>query len=831
VVDLAAPQVRAFLPRRPALLAGVAAVAGCAAGETLALPLGAAVGALSAGLLGLGVATLAARRHALWPGACLAAVALATGFWGYASLWLLPSPQSLASRFEQGAALVRLQGVIIEGGDYVRRDPAAFEYPDQPAPEDDFPVGADPRRNDSYLLRVDYLPDLGEPARGLVKLYVPPDTSVPLFHEVVVLGRLRQPRRAGNPGEVDSARRYARLGVTHTLTLNEPGQLVVRGAAGFEPRALAFTAHEFLHERVGVHMARDRAAIMGAAVLGERGNLSVAQREAFVRSGTVHLLVVSGVHVAILAGAVVLVLRLLGAGPRVGWSVAALTALAYLFVTGVQPSVLRAVLMVSIYALGQILSRKPDALNVLGGSALLGALLDPGSVAELGYQLSYLAVLGIVVVAPALSLWAPGGSRGRGTWATALGWLGNSLGISLGVSLCTWPLLAATVHVLSPVMFLSNIVATPLVTATLFISMLAPLAIIPGVGALLAWPLGWLCGATAWVSEVCASLPFSHLFLPAPPLWWLAGYYALLFSVFALPRLGAPRFAGAALWLLWLCLLPSLSLVSTDRPGPAVFTALDVGQGVCAVLEIPTGPCMVVDCGSTSLGGVGERVLAPFLWERGRQSIDVLVISHADADHVNGLPQLFERFPVGVVLLPESFGEDETGRALTRWLGARAKVRLFMRGEEFELAPGVRVKALWPDMGFSRALIGAADLRNETGLVLEVNLGGRRLLLPGDVEHRGFAGIVDGLAPVDVLCAPHQGSKVDGLESLLSRMRPKHVVVSARETFPAEESLEAYAAWAQVWKSYECGAVEFTIGADGALQARPLIEPRAKSRP
>ena len=815
---------RAFLPRRPALLAGAAVVFGCVLEGWL--PPGAAdVWLMVAGLCVMVLGIVLARFRALWPGSLCAAAGISLAMWGYAAMAVVPSPQSLRARYPDGAEMVRIRGVIVEGGEYTRRDPAAFEYPDQPTPEPDFPVGADPRRNVSYLLRADSLPDLGEDCGGYVKLYLPPENPAPLFHEVTVLGRLRTPRRAGNPGEVDSAKMYGRLGVFHTMTLNEPGQLIDQGEAGFEPKRWAYAIHEFVHERIGANMTRDRAAVLGACVLGERGTLSLEQRAQFVRSGTVHLLVVSGVHVAILAGAVVFLFRLFGRGPRFCWTMAALAALFYLFVTGLQPSVLRAVIMVLVYALGHILKRKPDALNVLGASAMLGALIDPGAVIELGYQLSFLAVLGIVVVAPALRLRAPAAPGKRSAAGVSLGWLWDSLKISLGVGLCTWPLLAYAVHMLSPVMLFSNLVAGPLVTLILLLAMASPLAIIPGVGSLLAWPLGWLCGATTFVSAFCAEIPGGHFFVAAPPLWWLWGYYATLAAVFALPRMGLWRASGAGLWLFWICVLPALALVGGEQPGPAKLTGLDVGQGICAVIEVPTGPCMVVDCGSTSLGGVGERVLAPYLWKRGRQSIDVLVVSHADADHVNGLPQLFERFPVGLVLISESLEGDETGKALRKWLEARAVVRVFKRGDVFELAQGVSVRCLWPDMQFANALISSGSVRNDTGLVLEIALGKRRVLMPADVEHRGFAGFVDRLGRIDVLYAPHQGSKVEGLDGLLARMAPAHVVVSARETFVAEEAMESYAkSGAHLWNTFECGAVEFSIGADGSLIARPFIQ-------
>src|SRR5690606_13126651 len=192
------PKLRAR-PRRPALLAGVAAVSGCCAvilldPGMLAVP----VGAVSTAILLL-LALLMRRRLHLAPWLIAGAVACAMFAWGG---WRsLPAPDSLQVRYPAGAELVRIEGTIVEGGDYVRRDPAAFEYPEAPEPQEGFPIGADPRRSVSYLLRAEALPDLGEPASGFVKLYAAPGTDVRPGARVQVLGRLRMPRRAGNPGE------------------------------------------------------------------------------------------------------------------------------------------------------------------------------------------------------------------------------------------------------------------------------------------------------------------------------------------------------------------------------------------------------------------------------------------------------------------------------------------------------------------------------------------------------------------------------------------------------------------------------------------------------
>ena len=338
--------------------------------------------------------------------------------------------------------------------------------------------------------------------------------------------------------------------------------------------------------------------------------------------------------------------------------------------------------------------------------------------------------------------------------------------------------------------------------------------------------LSLLAGLLDALTAFFAGVPGGHLFLAAPPEWWLAGYYLFLLSVFVAPKLGLPRISGAVAWMLWLCLLPAAALAASEPPGPLRVTVLDVGQGQCVVIEVPTGPCAVLDCGSTSLGGAGERVLAPFLWSRGRRRIDLLLVSHADADHVNGLAQLFERFEVGTVLVSEMLERDQAGRDLRAWLAARTEVRTFKRGEQLELAPEITIRCLWPDPRFVEDLITKADGRNEGALVLELQAGSRRVLLPSDVEHRGFAGFVDRYRTrgVDVLLAPHQGSEVEGLEGLLDLLRPEHVIVSARPGFASESALDTYRARARLWQTRRQGAITILIGAEGKLQVAGYLD-------
>lgn len=806
--------------RRPALMAGAAAVAGCALAPYA--PTGSAPVLLLLALAWIGAGL--ALRKAL-PAAVLTLLGVALGFAAYGEWQSHPRGGSLAERFPQGHELVRLEGVLVEGGDFIRRDPAAFEYPEAPQTDHDFPVGAEPRTSVPWLLQVDRLPDIDVSTSGIVKLYLAPGVKLELLSRVQILGKLRLPRRAGNPGEIDSLARFQRRGIGHTMNIDGPGQVIMlEPAHALDPRRFGPWVHQQFHTHIGARMARDHAALIGAAALGERGNLSPSQRSNFVCSGTIHLLVVSGLHVGLLAAALVLICRAMGWGPRVGWALGALAALAYLLVTGVQPSVLRAFLMIATYALGRVIGRKPDALNVLGASALISVAINPADVFELGFQLSYLAVLGLLVVAPMLRLKTPALTPQLEVSGPAR-WLGSSVRASLGVAILTWPLLASEVHVLSPAMVLTNLIAGPILTMVLVLMLFSPLAVIPFVGGALAWALSLLATALSAIADWFAHVPGGHVFLPAPPLWWLLGFYAALLIGYLAPQARLPRAAGFVVPLLWLALLPVTTLLQHEPPGPARITALDVGQGQCVVIEVPNGPCVVLDCGSTSLGGVGERVLAPYLWHRGRTRIDTLILSHADADHVNGLPQLFDRFPVGRVLVSEVFASDEAGAALVTWLERRTVVEVMRRGDTLTLAPGLTLDCLWPDRELLPAVANERLQRNEGSLVLLLKAGPTGVLLPGDAENAGFAGYAPLLkGPTKVLFAPHQGSKVEGISDMLAKLRPEHVIVSARETFPSSESMQAYQAQAKVYPTWETGALTMYIGADGSLKVERFLD-------
>lgn len=806
--------------RRPSLWLGIASVAGVGASAIAPdVSVNVALVTLIVACFGIFGCALATKRLPV-PSSIIAILLVGVGAFAWFHLDTAEPADSLAFQFPDGADVIRIEGTIIEGGDFSRMDPSAFEVPDSPETSDDFPIGRYRPRSVRCLLRVDSLPDLDTSAHGIVKVYLPEGSDIVVGSRVRVVGRMKPTRSASNPGEFDMAEAYRRRGITHIMSVSDPRRMtVISRPEWWSPHAMGASVHHSFHRHIGSRMSRDRRALLGAMLLGERGGISRDQRSVFVRSGTVHLLVVSGLHVGLLAGMVVLALRLIGLDSRWAWLGGLVAAVGYLVVTGIQPSVLRAVIMIGIFALGKITLRKPDTLNLIGAAALVSVIWDPATVFELGFQLSFLAVLGIVAVAPMLRLRPPMNRaeyEESGVFIRIRQRIGTSLRISLAVGICTWPLLASQVHVVSPSMFVTNLLVTPILTLLLFLGCLSPLALVPGLGGVLVWMFSALAGATQGISELFAELPYGHFFLASPPVWWIWGFYILLALLVALPKLGIPRIAPATVWLLWLLVLPSWSLSPSDEPGPIRTTVLDVGQGQCVVIEVPQGPCVVLDCGSTSVGGAGERILAPYLWQRNRNVIDALILSHPDADHVNGLPQLLERFEVGVVYVSEIFGDDPNGQELLAWLRERVDVLVLRRGDSIPLATDARLHCVWPAPDFVHAIVPDHDRKNEGGLVFTLETPQTTVLLPSDVEHFGWAGY--GPQRADILLAPHQGSRVSGLDEMLTEVQPSTVIVSARETFPDDDAMATYRKHARVFATYDSGTVTIELKRTGPYE-------------
>ena len=642
---------------------------------------------------------------------------------------------------------------------------------------------------------------------GLVQVtLIGPNDAITVGDEIELLGRLALPGEAMNPGEFDYASFLRDQGITATLTVLAPSE-VIEVRRGWPTSLFGWLA--VVRGWAQRTLSRDLAGQSGVAaalLLGEGSGMTGDDWEQYQRTGVIHVLAISGQHLVVLAGFLWLLSRVLRFRRWHAAPVIALLLIAYALLTGGRPPVMRAAWVVAVYC-GGILSQRPVAhANAFALGWIGVAIMNPTDIFNAGCQLSFLAV---AVLVWGVGRWSsePADPLQRvidaaRPWYTivALRLLHGVLAayaINAVVCLAVAPLVAAHFHLVSPIALL---LGPPMVVLT-SIALLAGFAFLLFAG--WCYPLGWLFAVVTQGSlygcDVLVSLgqrlPGAYFFVADVPTWWLWVFYVPLLIGITSPfiwRHGRWALGAACLWLA----LGVLLQAAPHQPGEFRCTFVAVGHGGCTVLETPGGRVLVYDAGATTGPDVTRRHIAPFLWSRGIRRIDELILSHADLDHFNGVPQLAERFAVGRVICTPTFAErslaamEQTMAALeTRGI----PMQIVHTGKRWE-ADGVSLKVLHPP------LIGPPGKENVRSLVLHVKYGDWSMLLTGDLEEAGLTQVLALPPPrIDVLMAPHHGSDKSNVPELAAWAKPKLVV--SCQTAPVNERLNV--------KMYEKAGAKF----------------------
>lgn len=603
---------------------------------------------------------------------------------------------------------------------------------------------------------------------GAVAARWPSSAAVPAGMTVAVTARwLPRPGRLGRPEGLLLIRRLD----------------AARGNPGWLDRSRTAVAE------ATARLFGDRAGLVDALIAGRRGGIDREVREQFVGAGMVHLLAISGFHVGLLAGWIIVLLRLGSVPARHAEPIAALVALCYAWWLGWPAPATRAAALVATAVLARRRQRavRPDGL--LGTSALVVMLVEPWSIVDLGAWLSFSAVAGV--------LWAV--RWVRRAWPDRASWR-EPLAVSIGATLATAPIAALTIGRVATIGPIVNLVAIPLVAVTIPALLVAvvTVAIAPSTAAAFAASGSVLLGALEWLARNASTLPGAAG--PADPGWhaalpWLAAAATAWWATRggSVPREALRRVAWGTSLFVWWPLVATSPHRAVD-PDRLTLHFLDVGQGDATAIRTPGGHWVVVDAGpADDRHDAGARVVTPFLERSGARRIALLVVSHGHRDHVGGAAHLVERWPVDLAIDPgEPFDEAGYLGWLERLSRRGVRWRTVVAGETWQL-DGVQFRVLHPARGWS----GAGRDLNEDSIVLEVRHGAFTALLGGDAGLPAESAFVPLLGQVDLLKVGHHGSRGATGVPLLARAQPRVAVVSSgrnRYGHPAPEALARLAA-------------------------------------
>jgi competence protein ComEC len=543
--------------------------------------------------------------------------------------------------------------------------------------------------------------------------------------------------------------------------------------------ALALASRDQIRERaaagVGRGMPAREAELARGFVLGQDDRIDDGTKEDFRRSGLSHLLAVSGENVTLLA---LLAMPLLGAlgiplRERLLWILVLIAV--YVPVAGAGPSIQRAGVMGAVGVLATLGGRRSSRFFALVLAAGVTLAIDPGVAGDVGWQLSFAAVLGILLLAAPIGT-AIAARLGGGRWRRALA---EGLAVTVAATVATAPLIAYHFETFSTTTLLANVAAMPAVAPAMWLGMCSaglaqlpgfPLEPLNGVNALL---LAYVAQVASW----CARPSWAEVRVHLGGGGLVASYLGLagiLVSSFALrrsrPRVPVlrPAAALAALGAVLLLGGPGRGGASPPPFDGLRIEVLDVGQGDAILLQPAATPAMLVD------GGPPGDELAGKLREAGVDGLGVAIITHDQSDHAAGIEELLGRFPVARL----GFGRLSR-RAVAAAEAAGVGLERLTAGEELRSGQ-LHLRVLWPPRELLDAPLGGED-PNQQALVMEARWRHFSMLLTADAEAESVP--LDP-GPVDVLKVAHHGSDDAGLDSLLDRLRPQLAVISVGDDNP-----------------------------------------------
>ena len=593
----------------------------------------------------------------------------------------------------------------------------------------------------------------------------------------------RRPAQFLNDGVPDFEDALARDGITLFGTIKSALVVAVIARGGpIDELAADIRAHVrmALATWIAPHSTVS-AAIAAAVLIGDRTGVPDGTRDALQAAGTYHVIAISGGNIAIVAAGASGLLALVGIRGRVGASLTILILVAYAALVTAGPSVWRATLMAIAYFAARAADHRTPVWQATAVAAAIILVLTPLDLADPGFILTFGATMALVEGARRGTTLLPRVTHTiRPTRAGVLSWVAATVIGSLAVEAALMPVSASAFSRVTAAGLLLNLLAVPAMSLVQIAAMTVTLTTsIP----LLAYGAGWTAHAAASVlvssAHLVSAAPWLTARVPPPSAALVFVYYAALLATLVASR--RLRVAGAVLFLCSLIAVVSgaeLSIRARGHQPSLRLTVFDVGQAESMLLEAG-GRTLLVDTGGAPFGGgvdIGRRVLAPALWARGIRSLDAMLVTHGDPDHIGGAIAMVDDFRPRQIWeglrLPHHPPTQTLLSEAARW---RIPVAPLRAGQRLDAAD-VRLRVLHPPPpDWERRRV-----RNDDSVVIEIIYGDVALLLTGDIGADVEREIAPLLTParIRILKVPHHGSRTSSSSALLDAWRPQVAVIS-----------------------------------------------------
>jgi DNA internalization-related competence protein ComEC/Rec2 len=460
--------------------------------------------------------------------------------------------------------------------------------------------------------------------------------------ELIIGGKLSVPEGLKNPGLFDYSRYLKINNIYASLSVGDNDPVEVLRSGRVNPViGWAYYVRRSISQSIKRYVDKRYSGFLNAILVGQRSELDSSITDDFVRTGTVHVIAISGLNIALVAGIFLVIFKAFRIRKKTNLILTSFAIIFYCFVAGSSPPVVRAVVVFVIASLGYVIDRESDLLNSLSLAAFLMLLANPKELLDPSFQLSFGSIISIVLFAPGI----------EELFGKNRNYIVKSAAVSIAASIGVFPIVAKYFNIISPVAVLANLVIVPALFVLTVASFVFLSLNLVGAVFCLGWmgmALSMMTQATFYINHLFAQIPFSYIRIPAPSPFFIWAYYALLaYTLFAK---NVKHIFMAALVLLNIFVW---SQAISHRSGDLKITFLDVGKGDSAIVQFPASGTMLIDGGSGGVEGMidaGKSVVAPYLWNSGIRRLDAVVVTHFHEDHLGGLFYILENFNVGAVI-------------------------------------------------------------------------------------------------------------------------------------------------------------------------------------
>ena len=661
--------------------------------------------------------------------------------------------------------------------------------------------------------------------------------------------QLRAFTNFNNPGRFDYRKHMAHRGIAAWTKIKAIEATPLPGHPMGRWRTLLYNARRRIKASIKIHAPTPRSqALLSALITGDRSSISQPTRNLFTQTGTAHLLAISGLHLGIVTALFFFFFKhlfslwheplLRGHTQRMTAIATMIPVLFYALLSGLAPSTQRA-LMAAALVLGALaLYEEVDLPTTLALAALIILTVHPPALFSVSFQLSFAAVTAIVASLSqqqkASEEIAPPSFTQRAGMFLIPPWF---------ATLGTAPLVWHHFGYAAPVGLIANLIIVPIASFGVVLPGLIGVLLLPfsaTFAGLFFFMAGHAAESAMGVASLFSILPYGFLTLPRPTPITTALVLTLLFSLLLSQPHRRKGPAAVAFYCLAMLVITAFNTFDKRHNNPNLrITVLDVGQGSAAVVDFPNGKRWLVDGGFARPNGydVGRYAVAPYLQKAQITSLDAVVLSHPESDHMGGLIHILRYFTVGELLTSPHKGKGELWELFCETATHTGTLKRCFTAQSLPMfVEGVHVSCLHPSA--PHTCFTGRGAANNNSLVLMLSYGHHRFLLTGDIMEKAESRLVEQAGQAlraDVIVVPHHGSATSSTSKFIDHVRPSIAVVSVggsnRYGLPNKQVLSRYSkTGCALYRTDRHGAV--TIESDGvSLSTKTFLSPPLDTTP